>query len=76
MEATFLTTAIISTRVVKASLETVLAHDMVQENWEKIHHVLQQVGVIQATLFHIRNELGRLEAENHQLRQQLQGQKA
>jgi hypothetical protein len=48
---TLLTTAIISTRWAKASLETVLDYDIAHENWEKIHHVLQQVGVIQDAQF-------------------------
>jgi hypothetical protein len=76
MESTFLTTAILSTRFVKASLETVLDHDMAHEHWDKIQHVLQQVGVIHDTLFHMRNELCRLQAENQQLRQRLQAQQA
>jgi hypothetical protein len=71
MDSTFLTT-----RCVKASLETVLDHDIAQEHWETIYQVLQQVGLIHDTLFHMRNALGRLQAENYQLRQQLQAQKA
>ena len=76
MDSALLTTAITSTRFIKASLETVLEHEIAHENWEKIHHVLQQVGVIHDTLFHTRNELFRLQAENQQLRQQLRAQKA
>jgi hypothetical protein len=75
MDSVLITTAITSIRVVKDSLEAALGYEIENDSRKKITHSLSQMSMIYDTLFHARNELSRLCAENEQLRQELKGQK-
>jgi hypothetical protein len=72
MTSGLITTAITNALLVKHALEAVLAHTGENDHKKELNRVLQKVGVIQDTLFDARSELSRLQAENQQLRQELQ----
>ena len=75
MDAPLITTAITSIRTVKDALEIALGYALEHDSRKKIAHSLNQIDMIHDTLFHIRNELSRLQVENEQLRQELKHRK-
>ena len=75
MDAALITTAMTSVRSIKESLEIALEYKSEKDRRETIAHFLQQMGMIQETLFHLRHELSRLHVENAQLRQALKQSK-
>ncbi len=58
-------------KFIKDSLEVMLGYKVDIESQNRINAALKEVGTIQDTLFHIREEMFRLQTENEQLRQEL-----
>src|SRR5262249_23659680 len=58
-------------KFIKDSLEVTLGYKIENESREKINAALKQIWTVQDTLFKIREDMFRLQAENEQLRQQL-----
>ena len=61
-------------KFIKDSLEVFHGYKVENLSQDQINKALKEVGVVQDTLFHIREELFRLQTENEQLRQQLNAQ--
>jgi hypothetical protein len=76
MDSVLITTAITTITCIKDALKAALEDKIERASREKLTNSLQQIGMIHDTLFHTRNELCRLQAENEQLRQELKTQKA
>ena len=72
MDITLIPAAYNTLKFVKDALEVALGYKIENESREQINAALKQVGTIQDTLFHIREELFQLQTENERLRQQLE----
>ncbi len=71
MDVGSITAGYTSLKFIKDSLEVMLSYKIDIESQSRINAALKEVGTIQDTLFHTREELFRLQTENEQLRQEL-----
>ena len=74
MDMATISTAYTSIKIVKESISGLLGTKIESAAKEKVNEALDKLGAVQDSLFYLREELGRLQSDNSDLKDQLRNQ--